>query len=61
MTPADVHEGYAEAINERRAEVLKGAYQNHPERFVNKVPTPPTLNTEVWINRPSEEEMKESP
>ena len=61
MTPADVHEGYAEAITERRAEVLRGAYQNHPERFVNKIPTPPTLNTEVWINRPTEEEMKESP
>ena len=41
MTPADVHEGYAEAITERRAEVLKGAYDQHPERFVNKIPTRP--------------------
>jgi putative transposase len=49
------------AITEHRTEVLKGAYQNHPERFVNKVPTPPTLNTEFWINRPNEEGMKESP
>ena len=61
MTPAGVHAGYAEAITERRAEVLKGAYDQHPERFVNKIPTPPTLNAEVWINRPSEEEMKENP
>jgi len=61
MTPADVHGGYAEVITERRAEVLRNAYQNHPERFVRKVPTPPTLNAQVWINRPTEEEMKESP
>ncbi len=61
MTPADVHEGYAEAITERRAHVLRDAYERHPECFVNTVPTPPTLNTEVWINRPREEEMKESP
>ncbi|WP_298335515.1 IS3 family transposase [Ferrimicrobium sp.] len=61
MTPADVHEGYAEVITERRAEVLRDAYEVHPERFVRKIPTPPTLNNEVWINRPSEEEMKEGP
>jgi putative transposase len=61
MTPADVHEGYAEVITERRAEVLREAYETHPERFVRKVPTPPTLKTEVWINRPNDEEMKESP
>jgi putative transposase len=29
MTPADVHEGYAEAITERRAHVLKDAYEQH--------------------------------
>jgi len=61
MTPADVHEGYAEVITERRAEVLREAYENHPERFVRKVPIPPTLNTQVWINRPTEEEMKKGP
>ena len=53
MTPADVHEGYAEVITERRAEVLRDAYEAHPERFVRKIPTPPTLNNEVWINRPT--------
>jgi len=40
MTPADVHEGYAEVITERRAEVLREAYENHPERFVRKVLNP---------------------
>jgi len=40
-------------ITERRAEVLRDAYETHPERFVRKIPTPPTLNTEVWINRPT--------
>ncbi len=29
MTPADVHEGYAEAITERRAHVLRDAYEQH--------------------------------
>jgi len=53
--------GPTEVITERRTEVLREAYENHPERFVRKVPTPPTLNTQVWINRPTEEEMKESP
>jgi len=48
-------------LTERRAEVLRNANENHPERFVRKVPIPPTLNNEVWINRPTEEEMKESP
>jgi putative transposase len=42
-------------------EPMFDAYEQHPESFVNKVPTPPTLNTEVWINRLSEEEMKKSP
>jgi putative transposase len=61
MTPADVHGGYAEVLTERRAEVLRNAYEHHPERFVRKVPIPPILNTQVWINRPTGEEMKESP
>ncbi|MHB1904341.1 MAG: hypothetical protein ACYCTG_09610 [Ferrimicrobium sp.] len=60
MTPADVHEGYAEAITEQRAQVLKDAYEQHPERFVNKIPEPPILSTEVWINQPLEDEMKDT-
>lgn len=54
MTPADVHDGYAGVITNSRAEVLRMAYQEHPERFVNKVPEPPKLAKTVWINRPEE-------
>jgi putative transposase len=54
-TPADVHYGRAEEIRERRGGVLLGAYAQHPERFVRKVPTPPALPVVVWINQPEEE------
>ncbi|WP_276961580.1 hypothetical protein [Ferrimicrobium acidiphilum] len=58
MAPADVHEGYAELITEKRAEVLKGAHDQHRRTRCEQGRTvPPTLNTEVWIDRLSEEEM----
>ena len=54
-TPADVHYGRVEAIQEQRAAVLDAAYQAHPERFVRKPPTPPPLPQTAWINKPEEE------
>jgi putative transposase len=54
-TPADVHYGRAEEIRNRRGVVLLGAYTEHPERFVRKVPTPPSLPTVAWINQPEKE------
>jgi putative transposase len=54
-TPADVHYGRAEAVREKRAEVLTDAYAAHPERFVRKLPEPPALPTAVWINEPKED------
>jgi putative transposase len=54
-TPADVHYGRAETIRERRGGVLLGAYAQHPERFVRKIPTPPALPVVAWINQPEEE------
>ena len=54
-TPADVHYGRAEAIQEQRAAVLDTAYLVHPERFVHKPPTPPPLPQMAWINKPEEE------
>lgn len=54
-TPADVHYGRAEAIRDRRGGVLLEAYADHPERFVRKIPTPPTIPPVAWINRPEEE------
>ena len=52
MTPVTVHYGQAQIVIEQRQQVLQVAYAAHPERFVRGVPTPPSLPTEVWINRP---------
>jgi putative transposase len=54
-TPADVHYGRADAIQQQRGVVLLDAYAHHPERFVRKVPTPPALPAVAWINQPGEE------
>jgi putative transposase len=53
LTPATVHYGQAQTVIDRRQQVLQAAYAAHPERFVRGVPKPPSLPTEVWINRPS--------
>jgi putative transposase len=53
LTPATVHYGQAQAVLDRRQQVLQAAYAAHPERFVRGMPTPPSLPTEVWINKPS--------
>ena len=52
MTPAAVHFGDAEELYERRRLVLLEAFQRNPERFVRKIPEPPQLPKEVWINPP---------
>jgi putative transposase len=53
MTPADIHYGGAEAKWQQRAEVLRAAYEAHPERFPRGVPLPPPLPTAAWINKPA--------
>jgi putative transposase len=55
-TPADVHYGLAEAVRDKRAGVLNTAYQAHPERFVQRPPTPPELPTVAAINPPPPQE-----
>ena len=52
LTPATVHYGQAQVVIEQRRKVLLAAYTAHPERFVRGEPKPPSLPTEVWINRP---------
>lgn len=52
MTPRDVHFALAANKTLERAKVLQAAYEKHPNRFPNGVPTPPVLPTEVWINKP---------
>jgi putative transposase len=52
MSPEMVHYGKAAELWERRRQVLLAAAQIHPERFVRKLPSPPSLPTAVWINKP---------
>ena len=52
LTPETVHYGRSQEVISRRQEVLKIAYAAHPERFVHRPPTPPSLPEAVWINPP---------
>jgi putative transposase len=51
-TPHSVHHGLAEALNAARRQTLIDAHSAHPERFVGKLPEPPSLPGAVWINPP---------
>jgi putative transposase len=53
LTPEDVHYGRAFKILEDRKDVLRVAYEKHPERFKGRIPTPASLPAAVWINKPS--------
>ena len=52
MRPEDVHYGRALGIIEDRRNTLLTAYDKHPERFKNKIPTPMVLPDTAWINKP---------
>ncbi len=54
LTPFEVHFGKAEQQREKRALVLRRAFEKNPERFVRGLPTPPALPEQVWINKPKE-------
>jgi putative transposase len=54
VTPADVHFGRAEQMLQQRQQVLRAAYEKHPERFVKGPPILPPLPAAVWINAPKE-------
>jgi putative transposase len=52
MTPNQVHYGQADEVHAERQKTLDQAFRAHPNRFVNKPPTPPQKPTAVWINPP---------
>lgn len=52
ITPEQFHYGLAGLIVEKRAKVLNAAFEATPNRFKNKMPTPPAIPDAVWINRP---------
>jgi putative transposase len=52
LTPAVVHYDLVDQVQAQRQQVLRTAYDRHPERFVKGQPVPPALPQEVWINQP---------
>jgi len=53
-TPADVHYGRTEEIQQRRQATLDAAYQQHPKRFIHKAPEAALPPQAVWINPPKD-------
>jgi len=51
-TPEALHDGCASERQLVRTETLTAAYVAHPERFVRQPPTPPSISTAAWINKP---------
>jgi putative transposase len=52
LTPEVVHYGLAPNVISAREEILRQAYDAHPERFVRHRPVPPSLPEAAWINKP---------
>jgi len=52
MIPEHLHYGTADAVFQNRSDTLLTAFNQHPERFKNKLPKPPALPEAVWINNP---------
>jgi putative transposase len=59
LTPEVVHYGFAEDIRKARSEVLRAAYDAHPERFVKRIPAPPPAPQAAWINKPTPSPVSE--
>lgn len=53
LTPAQVHFGSAHEALKQREQVLRAAYDRHPERFVGGLPRVAELPAAVWINPPA--------
>jgi putative transposase len=58
LTPAMVHHGRVSELLDSRRVVLAAAHAQHPDRFVNKAPEPLAPPREVWINRPTGQEIE---
>jgi putative transposase len=53
LTPNMVHYGRAQQVLEARFQILRKAYQRHPERFAKGSPAPMPLPQTAWINPPA--------
>jgi putative transposase len=58
LTPASVHYGRASQILKDRDGVMDRAFAARPDRFNNKRPKPFCLPKEVWINKPTGQELQ---
>ncbi len=58
VSPAKRHDGTDKIVYEKRQAVLATFYEQHPERFVRGLPSPPELPGNVWINPPREGETR---
>lgn len=58
VAPAQRHDGTDRIVYENRQAVLNRFYEQHPERFVQGLPSPPELPGEVWINPPPHGEIR---
>ena len=54
MTPASVHDGAAEAIQQQRQAVMAAAFVANPQRFTNGQPVVKGAPDAVWINPPAQ-------
>jgi putative transposase len=52
VTPEQAHRGWAQQIVKEREQVLKRAYELHPDRFKRGLPKPMPLPEAAWINKP---------
>jgi len=52
LTPASLHDGHANVILDHRHNVLRDAYEAHPERFIQGPPKAQRVPEAVWINPP---------
>ena len=59
LTPETMHYGLAQDVRKAREEVLRAAYEAHPERFVHKIPVPPGIPEAAWINKPKPASVSE--
>lgn len=60
MTPGMIHYEQAGLVRAMRQKVLDVAYTEHPENFINKIPTPLRRLDEVWINSPTSRKPRDN-
>lgn len=58
LTPASVHYGRGDQILKKRDSVMARAFTARPDRFNHRQPKLFELPKEVWINKPTGQELQ---